>query len=65
MHADHDWCHSIYTQDPNGILVEFCVNTRDFTDEDRLEAEERLMDPKPPFDAQAEVTFYRAKDYRK
>ena len=60
MEADHDWCHSVYTEDPNGILVEFCVNVREFTDQDREEAEERLRDPKPPFDAPAKVKFHRA-----
>ena len=24
---DHGWCRSIYTVDPNGIMVEFCVTT--------------------------------------
>ena len=24
---DHGWCTSIYTLDPNGIMVEFCVTT--------------------------------------
>lgn len=24
---DHGWCESIYTMDPNGIMVEFCVTT--------------------------------------
>ena len=24
---DHGWCHSLYTVDPNGIMVEFCVTT--------------------------------------
>ncbi len=27
MRIDHGWCTSIYTLDPNGILVEFCVTT--------------------------------------
>ena len=27
MEIDHGWCTSIYTLDPNGILVEFCVTT--------------------------------------
>jgi len=27
MQIDHGWCTSIYTLDPNGILVEFCVTT--------------------------------------
>ena len=28
---DHGWVHSIYTLDPDGIVVEFAVLTRDFT----------------------------------
>ncbi len=28
MHEiDHGWCNSLYTVDPNGIMVEFCVTT--------------------------------------
>jgi len=28
MHEiDHGWCRSLYTVDPNGIMVEFCVTT--------------------------------------
>lgn len=27
MQIDHGWCTSIYTLDPNGIMVEFCVTT--------------------------------------
>lgn len=27
MEVDHDWCHSVYYADPNGILVEFCMDT--------------------------------------
>jgi len=27
MRIDHGWCESIYTLDPNGIMVEFCVTT--------------------------------------
>ena len=27
LRIDHGWCTSIYTLDPNGILVEFCVTT--------------------------------------
>ncbi len=25
--VDHGWCRSVYTVDPNGIMVEFCVTT--------------------------------------
>ena len=27
MQINHGWCTSIYTLDPNGIMVEFCVTT--------------------------------------
>jgi catechol 2,3-dioxygenase-like lactoylglutathione lyase family enzyme len=32
---DHGWCTSIYIEDPNGIMVEFCATTRPFTPADR------------------------------
>jgi glyoxylase I family protein len=31
MEADHGWCHSVYYADPNGILIEFCLDTPGFT----------------------------------
>ncbi len=30
MEVNHDWCHSIYYADPNGIMVEFCLDTPGF-----------------------------------
>ena len=27
MDLDHDWCHSLYFVDPNGIMVELCRDT--------------------------------------
>lgn len=38
MEIDHGWCHSIYTMDPNRVLVEFCTDTAARTEEDRIEA---------------------------
>lgn len=38
MEVDHNWCSSIYTKDPNGNLVEFCLTTGTFTDADRQRA---------------------------
>ena len=35
LEIDHDWCYSVYTTDPGGTLVEFCVTTRAFTEEDK------------------------------
>ncbi len=33
--VDHDWCHSIYLQDPvNGLTLEYACYTRELTDED-------------------------------
>lgn len=31
MEIDHDWCHSLYYVDPNGIMVELCRDTPGFT----------------------------------
>ncbi|MGL4565591.1 MAG: VOC family protein [Halioglobus sp.] len=38
MEIDHNWCHSIYTRDPNDNLVEFCLTTGTFSSEDRERA---------------------------
>ena len=35
LEVDHNWCHSIYTKDPNGNMVEFCVTTGAFSADDR------------------------------
>jgi hypothetical protein len=31
MEIDHGFCRSVYTIDPNHILVEFCCTTRAFS----------------------------------
>ncbi|MEL6473275.1 MAG: VOC family protein [Pseudomonadota bacterium] len=49
---DHNWCRSIYTKDPNGNGVEFCLTTGDFTEADRKRAldalDETEFKPSPP-----------------
>ena len=49
---DHNWCHSIYTRDPNGNSVEFCLTTGTFTETDRQRALDALSEteftPSPP-----------------
>lgn len=49
---DHNWCHSIYTTDPNGNAVEFCLTTGVFSPEDRDRAlaalDEKEFRPSPP-----------------
>lgn len=38
LEIDHNWCHSVYTRDPNGNFVEFCLTTGRFTKDDRAAA---------------------------
>lgn len=61
---DHGWCASIYTQDPNGILVEFCTMTRALGAEDRAEALRLLADPHPPLGEGGTVVFHKAASRR-
>lgn len=44
---DHHWCHSIYVNDPNDIMVEFCVTTRELGEADAREALELLEVERP------------------
>lgn len=48
VEIDHGWIHSIYTEDPDGIVVEFAVLTRDFTEDDRTQALALLRAESPP-----------------
>jgi catechol 2,3-dioxygenase-like lactoylglutathione lyase family enzyme len=57
--VDHGWCQSIYVQDPNGILVEFCADVHPLGEEDRAEAARLLGDPQPPLEAPAPVVVHR------
>jgi catechol 2,3-dioxygenase-like lactoylglutathione lyase family enzyme len=49
LEIDHNWCHSIYTKDPNDIIVEFCVTTGSFTEADRETALKALTTTEPEF----------------
>ena len=62
LEVDHNWCHSIYTKDPNGNMVEFCVTTGTFSSEDRELAlmaltSDEISHSKPP----ARIEVHRAK----
>jgi catechol 2,3-dioxygenase-like lactoylglutathione lyase family enzyme len=48
--VDHDWCQSIYTVDPNGILVEMCTMIRSLDESDANEALQLLADANPPIE---------------
>jgi catechol 2,3-dioxygenase-like lactoylglutathione lyase family enzyme len=47
LEIDHGWIHSIYTEDPDGIAVEFAVVTKEFTERDASEALELLRAERP------------------
>ncbi len=49
MEIDHNWSHSIYTKDPNDNLVEFCLTTGSFTEQDRSFALQQLETKQPEF----------------
>jgi hypothetical protein len=34
--VDHEWCRSIYFNDPNGLLLEYCTTVREFNDDDKI-----------------------------
>jgi catechol 2,3-dioxygenase-like lactoylglutathione lyase family enzyme len=47
LEIDHNWVTSIYTEDPDGIAVEFAVLTESFSEDDAKEALELLRSPNP------------------
>lgn len=63
MEIDHGFCVSIYTMDPNGILVEFCTDTAPYTQEDREEALAVLYAEAPELEAPPSPTFHSAAEF--
>jgi catechol 2,3-dioxygenase-like lactoylglutathione lyase family enzyme len=64
VRIDHGWCVSIYANDPNGTMVEFCCTTRAFTAEDHRTALERLAAQEPSVDRVPPPTeFFLAAEY--
>jgi catechol 2,3-dioxygenase-like lactoylglutathione lyase family enzyme len=60
VQIDHEFCVSIYANDPNGILVEWCCDSRPLTPAERDEALARLADPAPPLDPPPSMEVFRA-----
>lgn len=56
--VDHGFCKSIYTTDPNGIMVEFCLMTRVLTADDEAEALALLDADVPELEAAPPVTIH-------
>lgn len=63
LQIDHGFCVSTYTMDPNGILVEFCVDTAPYTAEDKAHALAVLRSPSPDLEDAPAPQFFRAKDF--
>jgi catechol 2,3-dioxygenase-like lactoylglutathione lyase family enzyme len=57
---DHGWCTSIYADDPNGTLVEFCVTTAAFTAVDHEQAAAAIAAEAPPLEPSPMPQFFRA-----
>jgi catechol 2,3-dioxygenase-like lactoylglutathione lyase family enzyme len=60
MEIDHGFCVSIYAVDPNGILVEWCADSRPLDQTDREQALAILRDPNPTMETPPAPTFHRA-----
>ncbi|MDZ7674676.1 MAG: VOC family protein [Acidimicrobiales bacterium] len=63
MEIDHGFCTSIYTMDPNGILVEFCTDTAPYTTEDRDHALAVLREPSPELEDAPAPVFHSATEH--
>lgn len=60
LEVDHGWCTSIYTVDPNGIMVEWCTTTREFTQDDTDEAHRLLAAAEPELETPPRPVVYKA-----
>jgi catechol 2,3-dioxygenase-like lactoylglutathione lyase family enzyme len=59
LEVDHEWCTSIYTVDPNGIMVEFCCTTRAFTAAEIEEAGRLIADPAPQLESPPQAKVHK------
>lgn len=65
VRIDHGWCVSIYANDPNATMVEFCCTTRVFGPEDLQRAQQRLGQAAPDIDRTPPPTdFFVAAEHR-
>ena len=66
MEIDHNWCKSVYTRDPNGTLVEYCVTVGAFTEEDKAIALKAVTSNEVPQSLPPKgIQMHKAKDYRR
>jgi catechol 2,3-dioxygenase-like lactoylglutathione lyase family enzyme len=63
VRIDHGWCTSVYTDDPTGTMVEFCVLTRALTGADKAEAQQLLKETAPTVDrTDPPIEFFTARE---
>lgn len=63
--VDHGFCISIYATDPNGILVEFCADTRALDEQDRDHAERNVLLDDPEMETEVPgIEFFMAADHQ-
>jgi len=60
VEVDHGFCKSLYTRDPNGITVEWCITTVPFGEADQKKALEDLENPRPALEPDPTVRVHRA-----
>lgn len=63
MEIDHGFCTSIYTVDPNGILVEFCTDTAPYTQADKDHALAVLRSDDPELENPPAPVFHSAAEH--
>jgi len=64
MEVDHGFCVSIYTTDPNGILVEWCTDTAPYTEADKAAALDALLADEPPLEPAPRPRFHQGRGSR-
>jgi catechol 2,3-dioxygenase-like lactoylglutathione lyase family enzyme len=62
VEINHEFCVSIYTNDPNGILVEWCADARPLDADDRAHALSVVHDPAPTLSDPPVPVFHLAAD---
>jgi catechol 2,3-dioxygenase-like lactoylglutathione lyase family enzyme len=60
VEIDHGFCVSVYANDPNGILVEWCTDTKPYTAEDRAHALDLLNTAEPELESPPMPSFHKA-----
>lgn len=59
VELDHEFCRSVYAHDPNGNLVEWCLDVRPFSAEEAIQAEVARLAELPEFDELATLVSYQ------